>query len=109
MSSRQVEKHTAPADGAFYVYADLRHYGVHDTPQWCAKLLDDAGLALTPGSDFEFDQETGNSHEAAPEKVLFCGFLSSQAPQNTNLVLSSSFFSFILDNKLVTVHKIRSK
>ncbi|MFD1048861.1 aspartate aminotransferase, partial [Kibdelosporangium lantanae] len=42
----------APADGAFYVYADISHL-THDTPSWCQRLLADTGLALVPGIDFD--------------------------------------------------------
>jgi aspartate/methionine/tyrosine aminotransferase len=42
----------APADGAFYVYADVSASGL-DSVTWCARLLDEAGVALTPGTDFD--------------------------------------------------------
>ncbi len=42
----------APADGAFYVYADISPSGL-DSGTWCARLLDEAGVALTPGTDFD--------------------------------------------------------
>jgi aspartate/methionine/tyrosine aminotransferase len=42
----------APADGAFYLYADVSASGL-DSPTWCARLLDEAGVALTPGTDFD--------------------------------------------------------
>ena len=42
----------APADGAFYVYADVSATGL-DSRTWCARLLDEAGVALTPGTDFD--------------------------------------------------------
>ncbi|WP_029291165.1 pyridoxal phosphate-dependent aminotransferase [Cellulomonas sp. HZM] len=42
----------APADGAFYVYADVSSTGL-DSVTWCARLLDEAGVALTPGTDFD--------------------------------------------------------
>ena len=41
----------APADGAFYVYADVSGDGL-DSVTWCARLLAAAGVALTPGTDF---------------------------------------------------------
>lgn len=37
--------------GAFYVLADLRHLGLGSF-DLCMKLLDEQGVALTPGSDF---------------------------------------------------------
>ena len=45
----------APADGAFYLYADIGDVlGPHsDSAAWCAALLDREGVALTPGSDFD--------------------------------------------------------
>lgn len=42
----------APADGAFYVYANLAPFGM-DAAQFTKSLLDDAGVAATPGSDFD--------------------------------------------------------
>lgn len=42
----------APADGAFYVYADISPTGL-DSVTWCARLLEEAGVALTPGTDFD--------------------------------------------------------
>ena len=42
----------APADGAFYLYADVSAAGL-DSITWCARLLDETGVALTPGTDFD--------------------------------------------------------
>jgi len=42
----------APADGAFYLYADVSATGL-DSRTWCARALDEAGVALTPGTDFD--------------------------------------------------------
>ncbi|NLE81439.1 MAG: pyridoxal phosphate-dependent aminotransferase [Rhodococcus sp.] len=45
----------APADGAFYVYADIAHLlrEGEDSTAWCARLLDATGVALAPGIDFD--------------------------------------------------------
>lgn len=47
----------APADGAFYVYADaselLARTGAPDSVALCQRILDEAGVALTPGTDFD--------------------------------------------------------
>ncbi|OLF09473.1 aspartate aminotransferase [Actinophytocola xinjiangensis] len=42
----------APADGAFYLYADVGHL-TDDTMSWCQRLLADTGLAIVPGIDFD--------------------------------------------------------
>jgi aspartate/methionine/tyrosine aminotransferase len=42
----------APADGAFYVYADVSHL-TDDAESFCARLLDEAGVAVAPGVDFD--------------------------------------------------------
>lgn len=42
----------APADGAFYVYADFAHL-TDDTMAWCRRLLAETGVAVTPGRDFD--------------------------------------------------------
>ncbi|MEP7765381.1 aminotransferase class I/II-fold pyridoxal phosphate-dependent enzyme [Sanguibacter sp. 25GB23B1] len=61
----------APADGAFYVYADVSRFGL-DSVTWCERLLAETGVALTPGTDF--DGVRGHdwvrlSFAAAPEVV----------------------------------------
>jgi aspartate/methionine/tyrosine aminotransferase len=45
----------APADGAFYLYADLGHNldGFEGSPHWCAELLEREGVAVVPGTDFD--------------------------------------------------------
>lgn len=48
----------APADGAFYIYIDLSKKGVTDSPLLCQQILEEAGVAFTPGSDFE-DPKSG--------------------------------------------------
>jgi aspartate/methionine/tyrosine aminotransferase len=47
----------APADGAFYVYADVGHL-TDDTMTWCHRLLAETGIATAPGVDF--DTAVGN-------------------------------------------------
>ena len=48
----------APADGAFYVYAEVSHL-THDSMSFCHKLLADTGVATAPGVDF--DTVAGNN------------------------------------------------
>ncbi|MBF6466262.1 pyridoxal phosphate-dependent aminotransferase [Nocardia beijingensis] len=47
----------APADGAFYAYADIGHL-TDDSRAWCADVLQHTGVALAPGVDFD----TVNGH-----------------------------------------------
>jgi aspartate/methionine/tyrosine aminotransferase len=42
----------APADGAFYVYADVGHL-TDDSYGWCLKTLESTGVAMAPGIDFD--------------------------------------------------------
>ena len=42
----------APADGAFYVYANIGHL-TDDSLAWCKRVLAETGVALTPGVDFD--------------------------------------------------------
>jgi aspartate/methionine/tyrosine aminotransferase len=42
----------APADGAFYVYADVSDFTA-DSLVFCSKLLADSGVAIAPGIDFD--------------------------------------------------------
>ncbi|NMR31365.1 pyridoxal phosphate-dependent aminotransferase [Crystallibacter degradans] len=45
----------APADGAFYLYAELGDQlsGFADSGEYCRALLEQEGVALVPGSDFD--------------------------------------------------------
>ncbi|MCW2754442.1 MAG: aspartate aminotransferase, partial [Marmoricola sp.] len=47
----------APADGAFYIYADIGHL-TDDSYGWCQRALADTGVAMAPGIDF--DTRRGN-------------------------------------------------
>ena len=42
----------APADGAFYIYADVSDFTT-DSLSFCEKLLADTGVAIAPGIDFD--------------------------------------------------------
>ena len=42
----------APADGAFYLYADISRY-TNDAPAFCRRMLSETGVAATPGVDFD--------------------------------------------------------
>ncbi|MGB0671802.1 MAG: pyridoxal phosphate-dependent aminotransferase, partial [Rhodospirillales bacterium] len=42
----------ASADGAFYIYADVAHL-TNDSPAFCQRILAEAGVAVTPGTDFD--------------------------------------------------------
>ncbi|MBC8337368.1 MAG: pyridoxal phosphate-dependent aminotransferase [Alphaproteobacteria bacterium] len=47
----------APAEGAFYVYADIANL-TNDSQDFCRRMLAETGVATTPGIDF--DPERGN-------------------------------------------------
>ena len=49
----------APADGAFYLYVDISSVAA-DSLRFCRRLLDETGVALTPGVDF--DPERGHRY-----------------------------------------------
>jgi aspartate/methionine/tyrosine aminotransferase len=42
----------APADGAFYLYADVSGH-TDDSEAFCQKMLNETGVAITPGTDFD--------------------------------------------------------
>ncbi|UYV38845.1 aminotransferase class I/II-fold pyridoxal phosphate-dependent enzyme [Rhodobacteraceae bacterium D3-12] len=48
----------APPDGAFYVYADVSHM-TDDSRAFAAELLEHAGVAVTPGLDFDPERGGG--------------------------------------------------
>ncbi|MGL4397088.1 MAG: aminotransferase class I/II-fold pyridoxal phosphate-dependent enzyme [Hyphomicrobium sp.] len=61
-----------PADGAFYLYADVSHL-TDDSTSLARRILDEAGVAVTPGVDF--DAARGGtylrfSYSGATERML---------------------------------------
>ena len=54
--------HFAPADGAFYLYGDVSGL-TNDSTAFCKAMLKEAGVAATPGIDFD--------HENGPAYVRF--------------------------------------
>lgn len=52
-------KSFAPADGAFYLYADVSDI-TEDSAAFCSAMLEEAGVAVTPGADF--DPELGHQY-----------------------------------------------
>lgn len=51
-------KKFSPPDGAFYIYVDVSEF-TKDSLKFTKEILDKAGVAITPGLDF--DQKRGNS------------------------------------------------
>jgi aspartate/methionine/tyrosine aminotransferase len=49
----------APADGAFYLYAEVTHL-TNDSEAFCRRMLAETGVATTPGVDF--DPDRGNRY-----------------------------------------------
>ncbi|MCW5733587.1 MAG: pyridoxal phosphate-dependent aminotransferase [Enhydrobacter sp.] len=47
-----------PAQGAFYIYADVSHL-TNDSRDFCTRMLAEAGVATTPGVDFDRARGTG--------------------------------------------------
>ncbi len=45
----------APADGAFYIYADVSRL-TNDSEEFCRRMLADTGVAATPGVDFDAER-----------------------------------------------------
>jgi aspartate/methionine/tyrosine aminotransferase len=45
----------APADGAFYIYADVSKR-TDDSKAFCERILRETGVAITPGVDFDADR-----------------------------------------------------
>jgi len=56
----------SPADGAFYLWADVGHL-TNDSVAFCARMLAETGVAATPGVDF--DRERGNRFL----RLSYCG------------------------------------
>ncbi|WP_333670259.1 aminotransferase class I/II-fold pyridoxal phosphate-dependent enzyme [Elioraea tepidiphila] len=62
----------APAEGAFYLYADVGHL-TNDSAAWCTRMLAEIAVAATPGVDF--DRTRG--HRTV--RFSFCGATEDMA------------------------------
>lgn len=62
----------APADGAFYIYADIGHL-TNDSEAFCRQVLAETGVAMAPGTDF--DPHRGRS----TMRISFAGDMSVMA------------------------------
>ena len=64
----------SPPDGAFYIYVDISKFS-NDSLSFCRQVLDEAGVAITPGLDF--DQHRGSStirfsYARSTEDIIEC-------------------------------------
>jgi aspartate/methionine/tyrosine aminotransferase len=62
----------APADGAFYLYADVAHL-TNDSPAFCRRMLAEIGVACTPGTDFD------RARGSATLRISFAGATETMA------------------------------
>jgi aspartate/methionine/tyrosine aminotransferase len=75
----------APADGAFYLYADVSRFG--SASHMSERLLDEAGVATTPGLDFDPEEGdrwlrlsyAGSETEVAAAADAFTAWCKAQA------------------------------
>ena len=58
--------HFHPPDGAFYIYADVGHL-TNDSMAFCKAMLNEAGVAVTPGLDFD------RTHGARTLRISYAG------------------------------------
>jgi aspartate/methionine/tyrosine aminotransferase len=62
----------APAEGAFYLYADVGHL-TNDSAAFCSRMLAEIGVAATPGVDFD------RTRGARSIRFSFCGATEDMA------------------------------
>ncbi|TMV91647.1 aminotransferase class I/II-fold pyridoxal phosphate-dependent enzyme [Thioclava sp. BHET1] len=61
----------APPDGAFYIYADVSDL-TDDSARFAAEILEEVGVAVTPGRDFDADRGARSlrlSYAGSPERI----------------------------------------
>ena len=79
----------APPDGAFYVYVDVSEY-TDNSVNFCAEILEKAGVAVTPGLDFDpveghkwvrmsYARSTEDIREGLQRLAVFMADLRAQA------------------------------
>ena len=57
----------APAQGAFYLYADVAHL-TNDSRDFCKRMLAETGVATTPGVDFDRARGAGTCASPSPAR-----------------------------------------
>ncbi len=62
----------APAEGAFYLYADIAHL-TNDSTAFCRRMLEEIAVAATPGVDFD------RSRGQRTVRFSFCGATADMA------------------------------
>jgi aspartate/methionine/tyrosine aminotransferase len=82
----------APADGAFYCYADVSHL-CEDSAQWAAELLEATGVAVTPGIDFAPNSKPGDGLDLVLDgkKFVRISFAGSTEEVTTGMDLLVDF------------------
>ncbi len=60
-----------PVDGAFYVYIDVSNL-TNDSMDFCRRAIAEAGVAITPGLDFDPEEGTGSCASPSPEQKRTC-------------------------------------
>lgn len=82
----------APADGAFYCYADVSHL-CEDSAQWAADLLEATGVAVTPGIDFAPNSKPGDGLDPVLDgkKFVRISFAGSTEEVTTGMDLLVDF------------------
>jgi aspartate/methionine/tyrosine aminotransferase len=73
--------HLSPAEGAFYLYADVADR-TNDSVEFCNRLLRETGVAVTPGVDFDAERGAhflrfsycgpAGDMRAAVERLMVC-------------------------------------
>ena len=72
-------RHFAPPDGAFYLYADVGNL-TNDSEAFCRRMLEETGVALTPGTDFD----AARGHRAL--RISFAGSTEDMAEAAGRLI-----------------------
>ncbi len=76
----------APADGAFYLLADVSRL-TNDSQDFCRRMLSDTGVAATPGIDFDLERGhgyvrfcfAGSTEDVAEAAARLTGWLNRSA------------------------------
>ena len=69
----------APPEGAFYLYADIGNL-TNDSEAFCRRMLQETGVALTPGTDFD----SGRGHRSL--RISFAGSTEDMAEAARRLI-----------------------
>ena len=95
-----LEKDIAPSDGGFYIYVDTSRF-LEDSEKFCYDALEECGVAMTPGTDFEEPEDAiSNGSPSLGKKRLRLSYCGSTLDVKEGMLRLKEFWKRYPDRKV---------